>query len=164
MVDDQKLSDNFSLYELTQTSHLEFQEMNRKIDDLQIGKLRNLALLLENVRIFLGVPLVVSSGYRCPALNSAVGSGMTSQHLLCEAADVVPKGMAVDEAFKKLRQCVKDRKLEIGQLIFEKANRGYATEWCHISLGAPYRVPEKCGQVLTMIDGNYTLLEQVTQD
>lgn len=167
MIEDQQLTEHFTLYDLTATSHFQYQEMNRQIDDLQIGKLRNVAELLEVIWGILGVPLFASSGYRCPALNQAVGSTSRSQHLLCEAADSVPRGMAVDDAFKKLRQAAKEGKFFFGQLIYEKAERGYTgavVEWIHISLGKPYRDPLRCGQILTMNDGAYQLLETISSD
>jgi zinc D-Ala-D-Ala carboxypeptidase len=164
MVEDQKLSDHFKLYDFLHTSHAEYEQMNHQVDDLQIGKLRNVAELLEGLWLILGVPLVVSSGYRCPALNQAVGSSPRSQHLLCEAADSVPKGMGVLDAFKKLRQAAKEKKFLFGQMIWEKANRPYGTDWLHISLGSPYRPPERSGQILTMVDNQYTLLETVSID
>lgn len=167
MVDDQQLSEHFTLYDLTATSHFQYQEMNRQIDDLQIGKLRNVAELLEVIWGILGVPLFASSGYRCPALNQAVGSTARSQHLLCEAADSVPRGMPVDDAFKRLRSAAKDKKFFFGQLGFEKGERGYSgnvVEWIHISLGNPYRSKERCGEIFTMNDGAFTLIERIQGD
>lgn len=167
MIEDQKLTEHFTLFQLTHTDHAIYKEMNRQIDDLQICKLQEVARLLENAWTILETPLVVSSGYRCPALNQAVGSTLRSQHLLCEAVDSVPKGLTVEEAFRKLRQAAKDRKILFGQMIYEKASRGYSgdiMEWIHLSLPAPYRPPERCGQILAMNDGQYTLLETVQSD
>jgi hypothetical protein len=46
----------------------------------------------------------ISYGYRCPALNTAVGSvSTTSAHLEFLAADAIPEGMAVREAWDALR-------------------------------------------------------------
>lgn len=164
MIEDRPLTDNFSLYQLTHTDHAMYQAMNREIDDLQIAKLQEVARLLENAWMLLDVPLIASSGYRCPALNQAVGSTLRSQHLLCEAADVVPKGATVEDCFRKLRQAAKEGKLLFGQMIYEKSSRGYAggvVEWIHLSLGAPYRPVERCGQILTMNQGAYNLVETV---
>ena len=159
MIEDRQLSPHFSLYELTTTVHQEFQEQNRILTEDQATKLLVLANLLEEVRLILDVPMKVTSGYRCPALNVKVGSTLRSQHLLCEAADFYPKDMARDEAFKILRHAVKDKKLHVGQLIWEKSNREGLKEWIHVSLGAPYRELHRTGQILTMVDGQYTLIE-----
>lgn len=164
MIADEQLSEHFSLYDMTTTTHADLLEMNRNVDEYQIQKLRLVADLWEQARAIIDAPIIISSGYRCPALNQRVGSTLRSQHLLCEAADGVPRGIAVDEAFRKLRAAAKDGTIEFGQLIFEKANRQYAgevVEWIHLSLGFPYRPEHKCGQILTMNDGAYILLETV---
>ena len=44
--------------------------------------------LLDPLRELWGAPLSVSSGYRCVALNAAVGGAPNSQHLRGEAADI----------------------------------------------------------------------------
>ena len=53
---------------------------------------QNLIALIENVldplREAYGKPIIVTSGYRCPALNRAVGGASTSQHMTGQAADI----------------------------------------------------------------------------
>lgn len=44
--------------------------------------------LLQPLRDEAGVPLRISSGYRCPELNAKVGGVPTSQHVKGQAADV----------------------------------------------------------------------------
>jgi uncharacterized protein YcbK (DUF882 family) len=53
-----------------------------------LKNLRIMAAKLEEIRSLLGVPVLVSSGYRCPALNKAVGGSKGSAHLLGLAADI----------------------------------------------------------------------------
>ena len=154
-----KLSEHFTLDELTKTSLGQFQEMNRVLDDMQIQTLRNVAGLGEAVRGIILVPMTVTSGYRCKPLNDAEGSNDRSQHLKCEAMDFVPIGMDIGEAFRMIWKEVSQTRLEIGQLIFETANRSYGeTSWIHISLGAPWRDQERCNQVLRMEHGIYKTL------
>lgn len=54
----------------------------------------NIEALVENVldpvRERLGMPIRVNSGYRCPKHNAEVGGVPRSQHMVGEAADVVP--------------------------------------------------------------------------
>ena len=47
-------------------------------------------ILLDPLREAWGGPLVVTSGYRCPELNRAVGGSETSAHTAGWAADLVP--------------------------------------------------------------------------
>lgn len=48
--------------------------------------------LLEEIREFVGFPLVITSGYRCPARNAEVGGAPNSAHLGGEAADIFVSG------------------------------------------------------------------------
>lgn len=163
MIENKQLTTHFDIYTLTKTSHVALQDQNRMLSEDQAKKLGRVAELLEEVQIILEVPLVVTSGYRCPELNMKLGSSLRSQHLLCEAADSIPKGLPVDEAFRKLRHAIKDGKVKMGQLIWEKTGgREGSVEWLHISLGYPYREKYRCGQILTMVDGKYTLIETVS--
>lgn len=72
-------------------------------------------------------PIFVSSGYRCPKLNKAVGGSSTSQHLKGEAADIYCKDNK--ELFILISSMVYNGEIKIGQLIDEK---NYS--WLHISL------------------------------
>lgn len=46
--------------------------------------------VLDPVREAYGRPIVVNSGYRCDKHNAAVGGVKNSQHLVGQAADIVP--------------------------------------------------------------------------
>ena len=46
--------------------------------------------ILEPFRVFYQAPILVTSGYRCPVLNKAVGGVSTSAHLTGNAADICP--------------------------------------------------------------------------
>jgi hypothetical protein len=159
MLEDRNLTENFTLYELTRTSREEFQEKNRLLTFAQEEKLLQVARLLEHVRYVLGTPLIITSGYRCPELNSAIGSTERSQHLKCEAADFIPGRQDIGDAFRRLWRDIKDTGTNVGQLIHETAPRSYGfTSWIHISLGTPYREESKTKQILRMENGKYTLL------
>ena len=55
------------------------------------------------IREFLGVPIVVNSGYRCKELNRKVGGVYNSKHLEGLALDGTPVGISVIEAWEKLK-------------------------------------------------------------
>lgn len=159
MIDDVKLTENFSLFELTVTNKAGLQDLNRMLTSEQIVKLTEVAKMLEQIRAFIGKPLIVTSAYRCPEVNKAVGSSDHSQHLLCEAADFVPSGMDIGDGFRDVWRIVKHGDLKVGQLIFETAERGDSfTSWIHVSLGQPYRDQSRCQQVLRMEHGKYRML------
>jgi uncharacterized protein YcbK (DUF882 family) len=92
-------------------------------------ELKNLALLVDKVldplRRAWGKPITVTSGYRCQALNSAVGGVKKSEHLQGRAADIVV-GSKADN--KRLADLAVRLKLPFRQLIIEKGG-----EWIHIS-------------------------------
>ena len=46
--------------------------------------------VLDPLREAYGKPIRVSSGYRCPKLNTLVGGNLNSQHMRGEAADIQP--------------------------------------------------------------------------
>lgn len=91
----------FSFAELTNSaSHPELVSQNRI--DAKAYRLagKRLSKLLESIRHILGdKPLKVSSGFRNPMLNKAVGSkAKSSAHMKFEAADIIPNGMSIKEA------------------------------------------------------------------
>ena len=92
----------------------------------------NLTELVEHVldplREKYGHPIMVSSGYRCPLLNKAVGGSVDSQHTAGEAADIYvgrPKELA--ELFSLIYYT-----LPYDQLIWERGT-DEAPAWIHIS-------------------------------
>lgn len=123
-----KLSVHFSLEELSTTSNKEFAKDNLKEAKAHLTEMECLAFFAEQVRAFLNVPMIISSGFRCDALNKAVGGSKNSQHRFFRAIDFIPKNMDIDEAFSRL----KISNLVYGQLIKEHSS---GTSWVHVSMG-----------------------------
>lgn len=61
-----------------------------------------LVAYLETLRWAWGAPLIVTSGYRCPAHNAEVGGAAKSRHLLGCAADIKPVDPALVPVLKNL--------------------------------------------------------------
>ena len=95
---------------------------------------RNLEALVGNVldplREWYGKPIYVNSGYRCPALNKAVGGVANSQHLTGQAADIDVNDRAEN---RKLMKHIEDN-LDFDQLIWENGGA-----WVHVSYRADGR-------------------------
>ena len=88
--------------------------------------------VLDPMRAAYGKPITVTSGYRCQALNKAVGGVRNSAHLTGYAADLRAADMA---GFKKfVREWLISQRVKFDQCIIE--NRG-AVEWIHIGLYSP---------------------------
>ncbi|MDD5295807.1 MAG: D-Ala-D-Ala carboxypeptidase family metallohydrolase [Rhodocyclaceae bacterium] len=65
---------------------------------------------LEPIRTTFGYPIHISSGYRCPEVNEAVGSKPSSQHLLGQAADCqVDEGFLTAPEMEPLRSRIRQR-------------------------------------------------------
>jgi hypothetical protein len=119
----------FSIKELSAST--EARKMG--IDNTPTTEARaNLTALVEAVldplRTRYGYPIHVSSGYRCPRLNKAVGGAKTSQHVKGEAADIYvckPKNKAM--LFSLIYYL-----LPFDQLIWEKGD-DEAPSWIHVS-------------------------------
>lgn len=165
--DDQKLSEHFSLYELTVTTNAPLQQANRTLNDEQVEKLKALAEQAERIRKICEAPIVINSGYRGDALNTlTAGSSRTSQHTKCEAIDFYAKGLAHEVVFQKLLDMARQGSFTFGQLILERAARSYGTAtWIHCSVIGTLD-PVKVGQAMIMnagIDGkqHYRLVEQL---
>lgn len=96
--------------------------------------------LLDPVREGWGRAITVNSGYRCPALNKAVGGVATSQHQKGEAADLNAGDPTKNKMlFDKIVDMQKAKLLEFDQLIDEAHYK-----WVHIS----YRKGDNRNQVL----------------
>lgn len=123
-----KLSSHFSLEELCTTNNKKFAKKNLDEAKQNIAEMECLAYFAEQIRAFIKVPMLVSSGFRCYDLNKAVGGVNTSQHLVFRAIDFVPKGMSIDECFDVLR----NSQLVYNQLIKERSGNSV---WIHVGMG-----------------------------
>jgi zinc D-Ala-D-Ala carboxypeptidase len=146
----ERVSPHFTWGELTATNRRALQEQNRDVPDHLVDAGRALATtLLEPIRERFG-PIIIHSGYRCPALNKAIGGAPTSQHQRFEAADFHAAAAPLRQVFDWLWTSG----LPVGQCILEGRSAGKPT-WIHISLGAPWRDPRRCGEFLTFDGTRY---------
>lgn len=76
-----QLSAHFHLDELVASQTAARRAIDNTPDDEVVTNLRRLAEVMESVRKALGNnAIIVTSGYRCVALNSAIGGSKTSAH------------------------------------------------------------------------------------
>lgn len=91
-----------------------------------VDNLNKLADYLDVIREKVGKPILISSGFRCPVLNKAVGGVSNSQHQKGLAADLICADM---ESLEKVLR-------ETGgfdQLIKEH-RKGSTSFWYHVSV------------------------------
>jgi hypothetical protein len=122
-----KISPHFTLEELTHSQQAVRAKIDNTPDAAVLVGLTQIANLLEEVRRILGeYPIHISSGYRCPKLNTLIGGARDSQHRL---------GLAVDFTCpehgspKEICQTLLAAGLKFDQLIYEGT-------WVHLSLAA----------------------------
>ena len=146
-----QLTPHFALAEFTRSA----KAAQLRLDNTPTGKalenLKRTAEILERVRAHLGVPIIITSGYRGPVLNKAVGGATSSDHLQGLAADVIAPNYGTPyEVAKALAPHIDA--LGIGQVIYEVSGR---SRWVHLSA----RVPEKTvNRVITIAVGQGTML------
>ena len=90
------------------------------------------AYVLEPLRVAMGEPIKIGSGFRCEKLNKAVGGVYNSQHMKGQAADLCIDGDR--QKGRKWFNYIRDH-LPFDQLIWEHNAKG--TYWVHVSFVYP---------------------------
>jgi len=123
-----KLSQNFSLRELTKSQTAERKGISNEPSEEHIENLKLLCTkILQPIRDEFGI-VSVSSGYRSPALCEALGSKSTSQHARGQAADFECYGIANNKLFEWAT-----KNLTFDQAILEFYTGEPESGWIHMS-------------------------------
>ena len=140
------MTENFSLSELTRSETAARLHINNEPGTIPLLNLKDLCEnILQPLRNAYGKPIIVNSGFRSPALNTAIKGSRNSQHTLGQAADItarhsIPQGSdgAEDYDYRKENQLlyhlILALNLPFDQLIDEK---NYS--WIHVSFGPKNR-------------------------
>ena len=120
-----KLSENFSLEELTNSETAARNNWDNTPNATELSNLVRLAAFLEEVKTVLGgKPVMINSAFRSKMVNDAVGSRDTSQHRIGCAADIRVPSMTPDEVVKAV--------IESG-IGYDQVIREF-DRWTHISI------------------------------
>ena len=122
-----QLSTNFRLSEFTRSDTVKRLGIENECSSVE--QVLNLAYLchmvLQPLRDRFG-PIRITSGYRCPELNKAVGGVKNSRHMRGEAADIhVPSAKKGIEYLAFLKTLP-----SVDELIWERKGN---THWIHVS-------------------------------
>jgi len=127
-----KLTEHFSLEELTHTDHREYDNTP---NDAELENLKRLAEFLEEVKQTLGGrPIMVNSAFRSKQVNDAVGSSDKSQHRLATAVDFRVPELTPDQVV---------RAIIASDLKYDQVIREF-DRWTHLSIpNTPDAKPRK---------------------
>ncbi|VVE59449.1 peptidase M15 [Pandoraea iniqua] len=116
---------HFTLDELTHSQTADRRGIDNTPSDEIVTNLIRVAQTLERVRVLLGSrPVSISSGYRSPDLNRAVGGARNSAHLYGLAADFICPGYGTP---LQICKAIAASGIDFDQLIYEGT-------WVHLGL------------------------------
>lgn len=124
-----RISKNFTLEELTASATAKARGIRNQPGQTEVVNLCGLVHnVLQPLRTAMGHEIKIGSGYRCTALNRAVGGVSNSQHVKGEAAD-----LCIDGDLKKGKRWFEwiQTNCDFDQLIWEHNAKG--TYWVHVS-------------------------------
>lgn len=120
---------------------------NTPPEDAQHRLVDLVANVLDPLRFALKRPIRVTSGYRSPAVNEAVGGAKTSMHKGGEAADIKVKGMTAEE----LAEMVVELGLPFDKFVWYAPERGG-----HLHISFTKRRPPRGQMLHAPAGGGYT--------
>ena len=91
-----------------------------------------LTVVLQCIREHFGKAVTITSGYRTPAHNAAVGGAKSSQHLLGRAADIQVQGVSVEDVAAYAESLMPDW----GGVGRYPVKAGRANGWVHVDTRA----------------------------
>lgn len=136
------ISKNFSMYEFIQSDTANAKKIDNTPTKVNEMKIIDLVMnICQPVRDYMNISCTVNSGYRCPALNKAVGGATNSAHMQGGAADITFGSKTLNKkAFDWIKKNCKYR-----QLIWEKGDSS-GPQWIHVE----YRDGDNKMQVLNL--------------
>lgn len=121
-------------------SHPELIKNIHILDQYKWNLFKLCAIHLQNIRNHVQKPITITSGYRTPALNTAIKGAKLSQHLFGEAADFVIRdqnGLNSQEDMQEALVFIKSYLWPAVGDCIDYRNKAGDLLWIHISLPDP---------------------------
>lgn len=127
-----QITENFNLKELIHSNTAVARGIkNNPSAQHELNLVESVTHLWQPVRDMLGTPMIISSGYRSPTLNKAVGGSSSSAHSYGYAIDFKSPAFGDSIAIAKfLEKELKARKIPFDQMILEFPHT--AGSWVHL--------------------------------
>lgn len=119
-----KLSENFTLQEFTLSQTASRLGLDNNPTPAILEKLKKTAAGMQKIRKLLNKSIRISSAYRSPEVNKAVGSGPNSQHVKGEAVDFTSPQFGTP---REIVKAIVASDIPYDQVILE------FDSWCHVS-------------------------------
>jgi len=127
---DERITPSFWLSEFLRSDTATRRGIDNRPKASELANIRNiLAPGMQQVRDILGLPVQITSGYRCPEVNAAIGGSKSSQHMEGLAADFVCPQLGSPRTVAQYLIEHAGARLQFDQLIWEGG-------WVHISFVA----------------------------
>lgn len=107
---------NFQGHEFVTSAKADELGIDNKPNQEQLANGMILADIVQEIRDYVAVPIIVPSAFRCPAVNKAVGGAPRSRHLQFLAADLKAEGLTP----KQLAIKIKESGISIDKCLIEK--------------------------------------------
>lgn len=127
-----KLSEHFTLEEMIRSATASANHITNTPSQAEKEWLQYLCInVLEPLRQHMGRPLTITSGYRCPKLNTLVGGVAKSQHKYGQAADIrILNKQDGDKIFAYLKT-----NKYVSKALYERS-KSTGARWIHVAVAA----------------------------
>ena len=127
-----QITKHFSVWEFEHSSYAQQRGISNKIPESMKANVRHLCTtILEPLRAYAKEPVIITSGYRCPAVNnsSEVGGAPNSQHMYGQAADIRCRDGDKKKLWAWYIWIIENCRFD--QIIWEKHGN---SRWIHVSV------------------------------
>lgn len=120
----------FTSWEMTYSATARKLGIDNTPNEEEIENLKELMVVLDDIREGWKGAIHINSGFRCKRLNTAVGGSKTSAHMTGFAADLYPWNKQFTKFVEYMKKWAETH--DFDQILIERNSRG--GRWLHIGL------------------------------